>query len=614
MNKNLNPILNELLHYFKQDYRGGTIPKENHNDKVAPKIPSSFGFFSRTKEELKVYKETPKPVFSLRDLMPRDWTVFERDDVKIKRILEIVRSNVLRYKFWLARLKEIFVCGERDVLSDSEKLKRGDFKVYIRLSHNEFNRYNLGLLSSGQARGMIDTFLGFGILSRVAEKEWDSYHFDTEQPELSYAIGYELNLKRLFAWMRGVRDLIIEEVWSRFHVNLLLEELEDNCFRKYSKVGCVERLKKLDDFYCKNLGEEWIVLATTRKDCDKELDFRYIRRVLKMTIQEIGVFESFCYERADVILDLADKNGIEFSKGLRSYLMILSHIIKLLKVFNADKGQGKYRINPHRLKVKRYIRCSGRIGRYLGSISFRIANDLCSVPKKEPIYKGELYLNRDEIFKEMFGCSKVYQYDTANSVHADNVYMRTGKRLKGDLYTDIIPPLFKERLLNDKEWVESVGRSWQVKESWKGKETAERVFEWLTDRADTKKKCNVLYAVRGSGGKLYNFLFQRFLDDSGKTDENFKNGVKVYCKHFGDVYKEIIGKTLGSHIYAVESFRMLWVACEILKRGQKAGLVYDCLVTDGELKAVEFDELNNAALDELKIIGKDFYDLWEGLK
>lgn len=610
----LKQILYELLNYFEGNYRRSFETAKDYGELPKPKLPSSFGFFPRTELELKLYKETPKPVFELKDLMPRDYKVFQRDGVSIERVLDVVRFNLLRYTYWERLLKEIFYHAERDVVcGDSEKVRRGKFKVYARISQMSLNRFNWGFVSGDFVGRMLDDFFKFGILSNVPEKEWDNYHFDHYHPDLSYARGYEVNLKRLFAWMRAVRTLIFDNVWARFHVNLLqVENMEDNYLRKFGAKGCAARLKKLDEFYCKNFGEQWIVLATTRKDTDKDLDYRHIRRALKMKLNELELFESFCYEHADVILNAAQQSKIEFSKGLRAYLEILAHIIKLLKVFNADKGRGNRKISPHLLKVKRKIRITQK-GRHLGSITFRIANDLCSVPKKDPIYKGVMYLNRDEIFKEMFGRSKVYQYDTANSVHADNVYMRTGKRLKGDLYTDIIPPLFKERLVGDEGWVESVGGSWINKKTWKGKETAGQVFDALLERSDTKGKCNILYAVRGSGGKLYNFLFQRFTENAA-ADENYKNGVKIYCKHFGDVYREIVGKTLGSHIYAVESFRMLWVACEILKRGQRAGLVYDCLVTDGELKAGEFDELNNAALDELKIIGKDFYDLWEGLK
>lgn len=551
-------------------------------------------------------RTTRGETISIHDLLPRDALKFLKSDTLDVK-LNIARQLILEYKLWTERyLPAIFDVGRRQYQIPSQFIKKGQYSIKIRISQNENNPFNVGLLLTHQAKNMIGRFLRLAIIERCKDNVWGKHYYDTHDHKRGYAKGYILNIQRLFAFLSAIDEHILLPI-KRDHGICAEEAIMGNY--DFSKIDMVYLAPKLNTFHKilnDSFGEDWFVrCCVDKKAINKRPDWNLIQRETGLNIGQCRALEEHCYSNGTALLkEIKKGNYAHFSKAFVAFLQMISVMEKRLRKFNKDKGYDTDKINPHSLHVKRTYRGKAN-NPMLGGINLRIANDLCSKPKENGLYKDFHYNDRIEVFKEKLCAEELYSYDTKNSIHNDNVLLIKGEHIEGDLYSDVLPPVLRAELLKDKEWCQMVKKE-ILKDT---KMSMGDIFLNLFDRAVIKRLCNVVFSNNGSSGRVFNYLYQRFPTGLEKNSR-LMSIAKRYAETLVASYKTVTADfNVGGHIFFVESYRMLFVAERIIKEKGHAGLIYDCLITDKKLTEQRWKKLNKQAIDEMKKIGYDFYDV-----
>lgn len=512
--------------------------------------------------------------FTIQDLLPRDHISFTRGNNKEKALKQI-KPITLEWRSWCEkRLPHFFYHLQKTFEIPDEEVREGHYKVFMRVSQLGNNPQNKKYMTTVQAQSMLKRFKALGILKVTDDVDLNRYCYDEKRRERCFPKGYEVNFPALLKWMEAVATLIFEPFIEKYGENPIEVIKGEGDISRFTHTQLTERM----DMAYKNSKKGRINWKA------KEL----VEAGLTPT-QWDAILERIWLEEPEEFLQYLEESCTMGMHPLwvLDNLNFCAKIKRRLRAFNADKSDNG--VSPHKM--------SGHVRD--GKLSLRIANDLCSIKKSgEVVYKGKTYKDRAEIFKKHLNA--VYEYDTKNSIHSDNCYLTTGKKLQGDLYSEILPPRFKEALLKDREWMEAADR-----EVLKPDGTSfDEFFELVVTRNRVKMWCNVLHSSNNRGGKLYNFLFRRFPDN--KASKELKAVIKKFCLHFAKVYMDVVGPSLGSFIYLVESYRMLHIANKIMDEKYGCGLVYDCLITEKKLTNDMWDYLNEDALEDFVALNKRY--------
>lgn len=521
-------------------------------------------------EALETPSYTPHD-FTLADLIPRDHRFFSRWNDK-EKLVRMAKSTVMIYRWWNEqKLPDFFYHLGNFFNIDENLVKKGRYKVFMRISQLGGNVYNRDYFTTAQAQMMINRFKLYGILTVSEDPFWSSYHYDEKHPDMSFPKGYIVNVPLLLSWMRAVNDKIIKPFKEKFGEDLRVVMRGDQDINGMS----LEKLVGYMEIYEEHTGKG------TRR-----VRWGYLRKKHKLGS---AMFNSiYRYLNAHVphlALEYIEKNHKEdkFSELFKNTLRTSAESNKRAGRLMEECGMPA-------------IELCGSFKR--GVPTFRAYSELCSLRKTDGAYKDFEYKDRMEVFKKVFGFQNPKEYDCANSVHADNTYLMTGRWLEEDLYTKILPPLFKEKLMKNKEWFAPYRDDVAA---------FEEFFNKVTFRGAMKRLSNVVFS-RGTDGGLWNYLFVRMED---RKNEYQKRRLKLYAETFAEAYFDVCGDSLRSYIYNVESYKMLHMAEKILDDGYKVALIYDCLITDKEIDdemmtylyrsaMVDYKKLNQGALKELK--------------
>lgn len=533
-------------------------------------ITSSRKYYGFHKLETPAYNAHD---FTLEELLPRDYRFFLKSDDK-EKLVEKVKAVVMVWRWWdEVKLPHFFLHLKKDFQIADEDVKNGNYNVFMRISQSGENSYNRNYFTTPQAQAMVRRFKECGIFETAEGVYWNSYCCDLRHKDMCFAKGYKVNIPLLLRWMGAVNALIIKPFLERFGVDLrsvLKGDQDISAIPLPKMMENVEICEKHTKFGARrarwsDLRKKYGITAAHYNAICTYLNVQYSRQA-KQYISDNN--KEDCY-------------GWRFKDSLNSSF----NNVEREKMFGIS-------LPPYRMGG----------GFRDGTPMFRGYSDLCSLPKKNGYYMGYHYKDRIEIFSSVFGFVKPREYDCPNSVHADNRYLMKGEWMEGDLYTEIIVPALKKRLMNDKEWFAPYENDL---------EGFEEFFALITDRAAMKRLCNVVFS-RGTAGGLWNFLFVRMRDPS---DELHKARLKRYAHLFAETYFSICGDSLKSYIYNVETYKMLHMAEKIHNEGYKVALIYDCLITEKVIDKKtlqylyrsameEYAELNKGAIKELKMMIK----------
>ena len=529
--------------------------------------------------------------FGIEDLLPRDYKKFLNTKDK-DTALRLCRALVLEWRVWNERyLPMLFGYAENAHNITEEDIKKGKYFVKMRISQFARSRMNEGILVTNQAQTMVKRLKRFGLIEFLGEG-WN-YHYNNNSTLDSFAKGYKVNLWGIFAWLGAIRDTILSPFATKFGQSAVLLTIGYEDIKRFT-------MRQRAQFLVTYWSEFFV-----HKDWHKFYDKTKINasQVLAM---ERDALNEHTYEILKEIKKLGKLECVP--EEIRGTMLLAIGVKNMLKFYNINKDEST--ISPHVMNYRRKIK-----GDYsapnVGRLTMRVSSDICSVPKRDGMYKGIEYLRREDMIAERMGWDVLYEYDTKNSIHADNYYLLTGEVLEGDLYGELIPPKLKAALLADKEWCQMVFDAYNDG-VWVDGEIEEFV-DRLTIKADRKhmkRLANVAFSVENKGGKLYNFMHRRFKPEK-RNNIKVKAAVKRYAEHFNAVYTSIVGPSLGSFIYQVESWRMLHVANAVMNEGYGAVLIYDCLLTDKKMDEDQWQYLNTKALDELKIVGVDYFNAFK---
>ena len=452
-------------------------------------------------------------VFELRDIIHCHRKVSRGK--YLDPLLDSIKRIVLIYRYWTElRVPEIFNKASEDYKLDTEEVKSGKWDIFIRISQGPLNHMNLNYFGQqAHVQIMLRQLFGFGILERTTEYEMDRFGYNPRDLKKSYPKGYKLNLKGLFKYLKVIRESIIDPINERFGVDVLKLVKGENDVSLYTSKELAEKLREIYTLFEKVFGGNFIEgsLANPGRNT-VAITSELLKKEVGLTFLQANLVESRFYSEAKESLEAIKKNKMKFPKQVIDFLEMCAKVQENSQKFNYDKSLESGEISPHKFKVTRKFRGNPNKP-MLGNLTCRVSNDLCSVTKVDPVYKGKQHPTRKSIFKEIWGTNRIYEYDTKNSIHADNYGVLKRKLLEADLYSEILPPLLKASLEKDQKWMEIL-KDKVLSESG---ETFDEFFEAITNRNTIKKLSNATYALSEVGGKLYTFILNRFK----KGSENF---------------------------------------------------------------------------------------------
>ena len=511
--------------------------------------------------------------FTLEELMPRDHKVFSNTEDRV-RAAACARQLVLIYRWWSEKRLPLFARALVDHFRvDMEDIKAGKYQVIMRISQSEDNVVNKNYFTTSQLQNVLLSLKRIGVLED-ADGVWSCFRYSPRQKDTCFAKGYVVDMPLLMSYLGAIRNLIVEPYKERFGDDLTRMVRGD---ADISGMPFSEMIQAMEDY------------KRASKNGTRKPNWKRLSDTRGLTAVKYAAIATYLANIPEGLMDylknLENQKSFDFRFLERLQTSVVEN--KLIEIYN----EGKDTFHPNKLPEIR------RAGGYVSDQpQFRAYSDICSLPKMDGEYKGRKYGNRIELFKD-FGFEDPKEYDCANSVHADNCYLMTGKWLEGDLYTELLPPLLEKNLRANKEWM----KQWDgIREEIREDLLQYFFHEIFKDRSAIKTLCNVFFAG-GTAGSFWKYLNSRMVRDQGDV-ETRKHYLKIYAEVFAETYNSICGKSLRNYIYNVESFKMLWIAMKMKQDGYDVALIYDCFITDKPVDREMMTYLYRTAMEE-------YYDL-----